>query len=240
LLTGQIKASKKKINFLNIYGPCLERKLFWTSLANNGLLSLRNLVIAGDLNLTVSSGEVWGGSKCSGPLSNFFISLFNDHNLVDAHPDKLAPTWRNGRSGTDFIAKRLDRFLVSADLLMNTNLFRSVVVLPFVSDHAPILLQLDSTTHPKAYPFKFNPHWLLDNDFNSLVHELWLDPKYLQEEDIQRRVNRKLKDLKDITKGWVKRVRTRDLAVMLKLESNIKVLLQKIADGKFIRRMSQP
>jgi hypothetical protein len=51
LLTGLIHATKRKINFLNIYGPCLERKLFWTSLANNGFLSLKNLVIVGDLNL---------------------------------------------------------------------------------------------------------------------------------------------------------------------------------------------
>jgi len=132
---------------------------------------------------------------------------------VDAHPDKLAPTWRNGCSGTYFIAKRMDRFLVSGKLLMNTNLFRSILVLSFVSDHAPILLQLDSMTHPKYFSFKFNPQWLLDSDYNSLVHELWLNPTYLQEEDIQRRVNRKLKDLKNITKSWVKRVRTQELVL---------------------------
>jgi hypothetical protein len=62
LLTGLIIASKRKINLLNVYGPCLERKPFWTLLANNGLLSLKSLVIVGDLNLMVSNGEVWGGS----------------------------------------------------------------------------------------------------------------------------------------------------------------------------------
>jgi hypothetical protein len=150
------------------------------------------------------------------------------------HPDKLALTWRNGRSGSNFIAKRLDRFLVTSYLLSNTNLFSSVVVLPFVSDHAPILLKLDSTNHPKALSFKFNPHWLLDPDYNSLVQELWMSPKFLQEDDIQRRVNRKLKDLKSLTKGWVKRVRARELVVMQNLESDIKVLIQKIVDGSLI------
>jgi hypothetical protein len=107
------------------------------------------------------------------------------------------------------------------------------VAFPFVSDHAPILLQLENTTQPKAYPFKFNSQWLLDKEFNSLVHQLWLDLKYLQEEDKQRRVNRKLKDLKAITKIWAKRSRARDISDMEKLEANIKELMQKIADGTF-------
>jgi hypothetical protein len=62
LLTGKIKVSKTNINFLNLYGSCVEHKSFWTSLANNGLLSLRKLLIASDLNLTTSSGELGGGS----------------------------------------------------------------------------------------------------------------------------------------------------------------------------------
>jgi hypothetical protein len=100
LLTGSITSSKRKINFLNVYGPCLERKAFWTTLSNNGLLSLQSLVIAGDLNLTVSNGEVWGGSATSGQLASFFSSL-SSHKLIDVQSDKLVPTWRNGRSGTD-------------------------------------------------------------------------------------------------------------------------------------------
>jgi hypothetical protein len=53
LLTGHCLESKRNINLLNVYGPCLERKLFWERLESAGLLSLKYLVLAGDLNLTL-------------------------------------------------------------------------------------------------------------------------------------------------------------------------------------------
>jgi len=58
LLSSLNKATKRIINLLNFYGPCSERKELWTTLASSGLLSLRNLVIAGDLNFTLSSEEI--------------------------------------------------------------------------------------------------------------------------------------------------------------------------------------
>jgi hypothetical protein len=49
----------------------------------------------------------------------------------------------------------LDRFLVTEDLVLDVQIFRSWVEFPFVLDHAPILLQLEKISCPKAYPFKF-------------------------------------------------------------------------------------
>lgn len=122
---------------------------------------------------------------------------------------------------------------MSGDLLLNIRLYRLWVAFPFVSDHAPNLFQLENMTLPKAYPFKFNSQWLLDKYFNSLVHQRWLEPKYLQEEDSQRRSIRKVKDLKVISKIWAKESRARGILVMEKLEANIKELLQMIMDGSF-------
>jgi hypothetical protein len=42
---------------------------------------------------------------------------FLSKKLIDIKQAKLVPTWRNGRSGHEAIARRLDRCLVSEGLL---------------------------------------------------------------------------------------------------------------------------
>jgi endonuclease/exonuclease/phosphatase family metal-dependent hydrolase len=143
LLSGSYLATRRHISILNTYGPCVERKIFWENLGNSGLLTQKILILAGDLNLTLSSGEIWGGARSLGLLAGFFKTFFQSYGLIDIAPGKLVPTWRNSRVGTDYIAKRLDRALISEDLLDSVGIYRSWVEYPFISDHAPILLQLD-------------------------------------------------------------------------------------------------
>jgi hypothetical protein len=96
----------------------------------------------------------------------------------------------------------LDRFLIAKDYILRVGIYRSWVEYPFISDHAPILLQLEVPPNFKAYPFKLNPQWLLDNDFDMMVQALWNEPKYIGEETKQKRLMWKLKDLKDKTNQW--------------------------------------
>ena len=162
----------------------------------------KNLVLVGNLNLTLKVGESWGSQSNLGSLNTFFTNLFCNKKLIDIQPGKLVPTWRNGRVSDAFIAKRLDRFLLSKDLVLSSGIFRSWVYFPFISDHAPILLQLDLLPVYKAIPFKFNPVWQNDKEFYTLVHNLWNDPLYLRETGKHNRLVWKLKDLKKSTKIW--------------------------------------
>ena len=41
------------------------------------------------------------------------------------------------------------------------------------SDHRVVLLQLEIDASFDYYPFKCNPSWLKDEDFNQLIHEQW-------------------------------------------------------------------
>jgi hypothetical protein len=161
-----------------------------------------SIIIAGDLNLTTSVGETWGASATQDSLADFFSNLFTTHHLVDYAPDHLTPTWRNGRMGSDSISKRLDRFLLSEHFISSVDRIRTWVSLPYLSDHAPIILQLDPTMHKFAYPFKLNSGWLTEADFSSIVFEVWEDPLFLTEPCIQHRIIWKLKALKARIKSW--------------------------------------
>ena len=44
--------SRRQINLLNVYESCMERKHLWEKLESLGLLNLKSLILAGDLNLT--------------------------------------------------------------------------------------------------------------------------------------------------------------------------------------------
>jgi hypothetical protein len=137
----------------------------------------------------------------------------------------LTPTWRNGRVGADYISKRLDRFLISEHLLSLEERYRTWVNLPFLSDHAPIILHLDATTHKTTYPYKFNSNWLLEAEFNSLVAEIWKDPLYLSEQCIQHRIVWKLRILKARTKAWATTHQKQNAQRLFDLDSAIRTLI---------------
>jgi hypothetical protein len=83
-----------------------------------GLLSMDTLILAGDLNFSTRSDEVWGVGALIDPLVGFFKELFANNHLVDIQPAELVPTWRNGRSGGQGIQKRLDRVYASKLFLL--------------------------------------------------------------------------------------------------------------------------
>ena len=105
------------IAILNVYGPYRDRELFWEKAHRGGILSIPNLVLGGDLNLTLYSSEIWGKKASPDPLTQHFLSLFYSVGLVDLVPQYVGPTWRNGRVGEEGVSKRLDHFLISASII---------------------------------------------------------------------------------------------------------------------------
>jgi exonuclease III len=177
LLSGYSLADKRKLIALNVYGPCQDRKYFWASVEASGILAQKDIIIVGDLNFTTSPEEIWGHNALQDPLAGFFKSLFLKNSLVDVLPSEIVPTWRNDRAGIDSISKRLDRFLIAEELL--ATLLRGLGLgfnIPFLSDHAPVFLELGLGFPKVAHPFKLNSVWIIEESFELLVKDVWLDP----------------------------------------------------------------
>jgi hypothetical protein len=175
LLEGVIKDTNLKVKLINCYGPYADRVVFWEELKRIGIFYEENLIIGGDLNFTISSREVWGVVVRVDPLQHFFIHLVQNGGLVDVEPVKILPTWRNGRKGQDYIAKRLDQFLISEKLVSLGIRYRSWICNDKISNHMPTMLQLEFGSDIVHYPFKFNAVWMEDQDFVSFFRNNWAD-----------------------------------------------------------------
>jgi hypothetical protein len=89
-----------------------------------------------------------GGTYSCGPSEEFYRDLFMSKNLIDIKPTKLVPTWRNGRTGPDAVARRLDRCLVAEELLSTSGYIQIMGQIPiYIGSHTHFL-----TTRYFAYP----------------------------------------------------------------------------------------
>jgi hypothetical protein len=110
---------------------------------------------------------------------------------------------------------------------------RAWVNLPFLSDHAPICLQIGDGCFGAGQPFKFNPQWLRETSFNSLVRLAWTDTTLTVLGDAQGNLIRKLSRLKSLTIHWLKDKKETEQAELNRIEQELEDLLKhKIQDHR--------
>lgn len=170
---GTLRGFDRLLQLLNVYAPYHDRRVFWNRISDASMLLDSGLILGGDLNLTLSEAEIWGSGRTVDPLMNYFIDLFIGANLVDVVPPELVSTWSNGHVGQDSISKRLDRFLMAEYLCVSIGRFRSWSFSTSFSDHKAVSLQLDFDAEIGIFPFKFNPIWLGDMEFNDFFKCVW-------------------------------------------------------------------
>jgi hypothetical protein len=83
--------------------------------------------LGGDLNFSLGPTESWGQRAHPDALSDYFRHKIGEAKLLDIAPISLRPTWRNKHIGEDFIAKRIDRFLLVESLVESPLIFRQWV-----------------------------------------------------------------------------------------------------------------
>jgi hypothetical protein len=173
------KESGIQVSIFNLYVLVLleEKKDCWNKLKEFlSMHQIENIILVGDLNVTLSQGEKKGGTIVRDPIREWVEDIILDWELEDIKPSRGKYTWSNKRNGPGHIAARLDRFLVqSSFLLLGLNVESKI--LPFsASDHKPILLEITKDSPLGPIPFRFSPSWIHHEEFIDLVTRVWKDP----------------------------------------------------------------
>ena len=137
------KPSGRTVSMFNLYVPIMhsEKKECWNTLESFlNSQHLENIIIAGDLNVTLTANEKKGGTLVRDPSREWVEDIILGWDLLDIKPAKGIFTWTNKRNGPGHVAARLDRFLVHSTFL-DFGLLASSKILPHcISDHKPVLL----------------------------------------------------------------------------------------------------
>jgi len=109
------KDSSQQVSMFNIYAPVLasEKKSCWDSILSYlSLHNPQNIIIAGDMNVTLAVNEKKGGSPVRDPAREWVEDLMLGWELEDIKPTSGKFTWSNKRVGPSHISARLERFLI--------------------------------------------------------------------------------------------------------------------------------
>jgi len=190
----------------NVYGPQrMDDKLRFL----NPLENLRDRyariprIFGGDFNFIKSLSEKKGGTRVLGKGSSAFQPFINKMKLVDIITNNGIFTWNNKRGGESQVASKLDRFIISEDLMLN-NKEMVEIILPFWR-----LRSLDGSTggsghwYPRNRPFRFENIWLSQPDFINNIAKCWLEDLNIQGTRMFL-LQKRLKHIKLQLKDWNK------------------------------------
>nr|GEX80262.1 RNA-directed DNA polymerase, eukaryota [Tanacetum cinerariifolium] len=124
----------------------------------------------GDFNEVRYKSERYG-SNFKAHDADIFNSFIHNAGLNEVHLGGSAFTWCN-KSATKM--SKLDRFLVSENLLHSCPNINAISLDRYISDHRPILLR-EAIFNYGPIPFRFYNYWLEVDGFDKLVRDAWND-----------------------------------------------------------------
>lgn len=216
---------------MNVYGPYLDRVPFWENFLSKEISKGDLVIIGGDLNFSLGRSEVWGPTAHVDILSDYFIQKLGGRNLIDLEPVKLKPTWRNNSAGEHRVAKRLDCFLISEQLVESNLNVRQWIGSGGASDHFPIFLKFQEGRVKPPSPLKFNKIWLKDPSFFELVKILWVP--FLPRGDLfaSFQFARNINHLKKPIKEWAQAKLVKDDQELKEIEETLANVYEEEGGG---------
>jgi len=194
--------------FTNVYRP---QRIYEKLRLLNSLAKLRSRheeipwVLGVDFNMIKSLSEKKGGTRLLNKDSELFQTFTDDMNLVDSAMHNGLFTWNNKRGGEAQVTSKLDKLLISEEVILE-NREITAKVLPFGgSNHWPIQLELKGFNSPRNRPFRFNNISLSHLEFISNIEKWWVEDLQIQGTKMFT-LHKKLQHIKFRFKEWNKKV----------------------------------
>eukprot|EP00253_Pinus_taeda_P004501 PITA_04501 len=137
-------------------------------------------IMGGDFNMIKSLSEKKRGTRALRKDSLAFQIFTNNMKLVDIETNNGLFTWNNKRGGGSHVASKLDRFIISEDLML---IGQEIIVrvLPFGgSDHFLVQMEIQGIGTPRNRPFRFENIWLSHPEFISNIEKWWAEDLHIQ------------------------------------------------------------
>ncbi|KAL4308214.1 hypothetical protein GQ457_01G004750 [Hibiscus cannabinus] len=222
-LVGSLRDGNHSIGFVNVYGPSTdsEKKEFFEELSK--LVMKYNIawVVGGDFNAYLNPEEKLGFS-----FNSFLMRVFKEFvgNIqgIDLPLCGGAFTWCNNRDPPTFV--RLDRFIVTADVILKFPNISQVLLTKALSDHNAILIH-SAPLNWGPKPFKFFNYWLRKEGFDDLMTSVF---SKFSSDGNSRGIGGLLRESKKAIKTWAKSQCQDRKVSIYNLEANINELEVKI------------
>jgi len=181
----------------------LHRRNLWQTL--NLLQTQHNIpwCFIGDYNAIVGAHEYGGSHNPSRIPIEDFLNWSESNHLIHIPTRGSLFTWANGRRGSNFTEKRLDRSICNNAWIDMCSSVSCRTLTKQRSDHFPILLEFYFQETSFASQFKFMQMWSLHPNCSALISKVWNTPVVGCPMFI---LNRKLKMLKEKLKEWNKNI----------------------------------
>ncbi|GJW00333.1 RNA-directed DNA polymerase, eukaryota, reverse transcriptase zinc-binding domain protein [Tanacetum coccineum] len=208
---------------VNVYGPqdSTTKSLLWQRLHEFISINHGSYIICGDFNEVSLETE-----RCGSIFSHFDAQAFNSFidrsSLTEIPMGGRLYIWMN-KAGSKL--SKLDRFLLSDDVVTACPDLKAIILDRLWSDHNPILLHVDKTDFGPI-PFKFYNSWIQHEDFDDMIKTTNEDFHILHQGHLS--LQEKLKFFKMKIKYWCHESNLTDTSLLQEIQSNINDIDKKI------------
>ncbi|GJV04311.1 RNA-directed DNA polymerase, eukaryota, reverse transcriptase zinc-binding domain protein [Tanacetum coccineum] len=185
-----------------------------------------DVTVMSDFNEVRSEDERYG-SIFNSRGADAFNSFISTGGLVEVPSGGYSFTWSHKSASK---MSRLDRFLVSEDLMRSCSNLSSLILDRYLSDHRPILLRELSLDYGPT-PFRFFHNWFDFEGFEAFITDTWRSINII-EPNAMLKMEKKLKLLKGHIRVWVKGKQFSALNLKNDLKNKLSAIGSSIDKGK--------